>query len=67
MMSKARQIADGYNALGGGSDEVFYENDLTVTNNYTISTNKNAMTAGPITVSASATVTVPNNSVWVVV
>jgi hypothetical protein len=54
-------------ATGGGSDDVFYENGQTVTTNYTISTSKNAMSAGPITISSGITVTVPSGSVWVVV
>jgi hypothetical protein len=54
-------------AQGGGSDRVFYENDQTVTTNYTISTNKNAMSAGPITVNNGITVTVPNGSTWTIV
>jgi hypothetical protein len=54
-------------ASGGGSDQVFYENDQTVTTNYTISTNKNAVTAGPVTINSGITVTVPSGSTWVVV
>jgi hypothetical protein len=54
-------------ATGGGTDRVFYENDQTVDTNYTISTNKNAMSAGPITVANGITVTVPNGSTWTVV
>jgi len=54
-------------ATGGGTDRVFYENDQTVTTNYTISTNKNAMSAGPVTVSTGVTVTVPTNAAWTVV
>lgn len=54
-------------ATGGGSDDVFYENGQTVSTNYTISTNKNAMSAGPITISSGITVTVPSGSTWVVV
>jgi len=54
-------------ALGGGTDQVFYENDQVVTTNYTISTNKNAMTAGPVTINSGVTVTVPSGSTWVVV
>jgi len=54
-------------AQGGGSDRVFYENDQTVTTNYTITTNKNAMSAGPITVNNGVTVTVPNGSSWTIV
>lgn len=54
-------------ATGGGTDQVFYENDIVITTNYTISTNKNAMTAGPVTVNSGATVTVPNGSTWTVI
>ena len=54
-------------AAGGGTDDVFYENSQTVTTNYTISTNKNAMTAGPVTINSGVTVTVPSGSSWVIV
>jgi hypothetical protein len=54
-------------ALGGGTDQVFYENDQTVTNNYTLGTNKNAVTAGPITINSGITVTVPSGASWVIV
>ena len=54
-------------AEGGGTDSVFYENDTVVTTNYTISTNKNAMTAGPVTINSGVVVTVPTGSNWTVV
>jgi hypothetical protein len=54
-------------ATGAGGDAIFWENDQNVTTNYTISTNKNAMSAGPITVNAGVTVTIPSGSVWTVV
>ena len=54
-------------AKGGGTDQVFYENDINVTTNYTISTNKNAMSAGPITVGSGITVTVQDGSTWTIV
>lgn len=54
-------------ATGGGTDAVFYENGTTVTTDYTITTNKNAMSAGPITIDSGITVTVPPGSVWTVV
>jgi hypothetical protein len=57
----------GGGAVGGGSDRTFYENDQTVTTNYTLTTNKNAMTAGPVTINSGVTVTVPSGSNWVVV
>ena len=54
-------------AAGGGTDSVFYENDQSVTADYTIGTNKNAMSAGPITIDSGATVTIPSGSTWVIV
>jgi len=54
-------------ATGGSTDQVFYENDQTVTANYAITTNKNAMTAGPITINSGVTVTIPTGSEWSIV
>ena len=54
-------------AVGGGTDQVFFENGKDVTTNYTISTGKNAMSAGPITVASGAVVTLPTGSTWTVV
>ena len=59
--------AVGGGATGGGSDQVFIENDQTVTTDYTISTNKNAVSAGTLTVNSGVTVTVPSGARWVVV
>ncbi len=56
----------GGGATGGGGDEVFVENGVTVTTNYTLTTNKNAMSVGPITINAGITVTVPSGQRWVV-
>jgi len=54
-------------ATGGGTDDVFYENSQTVTTSYTLTSNKNAMSAGPITISNGATVTIPSGATWVIV
>jgi hypothetical protein len=59
--------AIGSGAQGGGNNPVFFENDQTVTVSYTITTNKNAMSAGPITIDDGVTVTVPTNSTWTIV
>jgi len=56
----------GGGATGGGSDEIFIENGQTVTTNYTISSGKNALSTGPITVNSGITVTVPSGSNWVI-
>jgi len=57
----------GGGATGGGGDQVFFENDLTVTQDYTIGATKNAGTFGPVTIDSGATVTVPGTSVWTIV
>ena len=56
-------------ATGGnsGANAVFWENDNTVTHDYTITANKNAGTFGPITINSGVTVTVPNNSTWTII
>lgn len=54
-------------ASGSSGNAVFYENDTNVTDNYTITTGKNAMSAGPITLDAGVVVTIPAGSVWTVV
>lgn len=59
--------AVGGGATGASGNPVFYENDQTVTGNYTITTNRNAMSAGPITVNSGVTVTIPAGSVWTIV
>lgn len=45
----------------------FFVNPTTITASYTIPTNFNAMSAGPITVGTGAVVTVPNGSTWTIV
>ena len=57
----------GSGVTGGGSDEVFIQNDQVVTTNYTIPVGKNAMSTGPITVDTGVSVTVSSGSRWVVI
>jgi hypothetical protein len=56
----------GGGATGGGNDQVFVENGVTVTANYTLSTSKNAESVGPITINATKTVTIPSGQRWVI-
>ena len=46
---------------------IFWENDQTVTNNYTITNNKNAMSVGPIAIANGITVTIGDGEVWTIV
>ena len=54
-------------ATGAGSDKIFWENGQTVTQSYTITNNYNAMSAGPITINNSVTVTVGDGETWTIV
>jgi len=60
-------VVFGSGVTGGGTDKAFYENDTTITTNYTITAGKNAMTAGPVTINSGVTVTVPSGSVWSII
>ena len=59
------EVAAG--AQGAGSDKIFWENGQTVTQNYTITNNQNAMSAGPITINNSVTVTIGDGETWTIV
>jgi hypothetical protein len=54
-------------AKGAGGDKVFLEHEYVVNNSYTITENRNVISAGPIIVEDGAIVTVPEGSNWVVV
>ena len=54
-------------AMGGGSNRIFFENDITITDDYEITTGKNAMSAGPLTINAGVTITIPSGSDWTIV
>ena len=53
----------GMLAIGGA----IYENSTTISANYTIGTNNNAMSAGPITINSGISVTVPSGSAWAII
>ena len=57
----------GCGAAGTGSNQIFFQNDQTVTGSYTIPAGKNAGTFGPVSINSGVTVTVPSGSVWTVV
>ena len=70
--TRARALANiavtgGGGATGADGDQVFYENDQSVTASYSIPADENAMSAGPVTIESGATVTIPSGSVWSVV
>ena len=52
---------------GASTNTVFFENDVAVAVNYQITSNKNAMSAGPIAINAGIAVTVPSGCSWTIV
>ena len=54
-------------AAAGAQNDIFYENGQTVTADYTIESNRNAMSAGPITIAVGVTVTEDVGASWVIV
>ena len=57
-----------WGAVGGGNTAVVgWENQITVAEDYTITSGNNMVSAGPITIDTGYTVTVPTGSRWVVV
>ena len=58
--------AAGGGAVGNGN-AIFWENDQTITGDYTITNNKNAGSFGPITIQSGTTVTVGAGETWTVV
>ncbi len=58
--------AIGGGATGAGTDAWAIEHDNTITTSYTITTGKNVISAGPMTVNTGVVVTVPSGSNWVI-
>ena len=52
---------------GASTNTVFFENDKEVAVNYQITSTKNAMSAGPISINAGIAVTVPSGCSWTIV
>lgn len=51
---------------GASAEGVIWENSLIVASNYTLTTAKNGLSVGPITINSGVSVTVPSGQRWVV-
>jgi hypothetical protein len=62
------RITSASNAAISGSvaGGVVYENNQTITSNYTMTSGKSGMAVGPITLNTGVTVTLPTGSRWVI-
>ena len=58
-------VAGGAN--GGGTNQVFWENDQTISVDYNITNNKNAGSFGPITINTGVAVNVGTGETWSIV
>jgi len=47
-------------AQGGGGESIFFESEIAMDNDYTISSNHNALVAGPLTINATLTINSPS-------
>ena len=52
---------------GGGTDKVFWVNDNSIDEDYTIPDGKNAGTFGPVTIAAGKTVTIGDGEYWTII
>ena len=66
-VTSAKLASDFTGATGGAGNHVFLLNEQTVNTDYTIPSNRNALSAGPITIDTGVTVTIPATSAWVIV
>ena len=55
----------GSGTVGGGTDQLFVETDQNMTTNYTLTSNKNAMTISPV-INSGVTLTVPSGAILVI-
>ncbi len=60
-------VNGAWGGVGGAqAGGVIFENSLTISSNYTLTTSKNGLSVGPITIGSGVTVTVPSGQRWVV-
>lgn len=49
-----------------GADNCLFENNMTISNDYTITNGRSANSVGPITIASGKSVTIPSGSRWVI-
>lgn len=65
-VTEAKLASNFTGATGGAGNHVFHLNEKVVDTSYSIPANRNALSAGPITINAGVVVTIPSTSAWVV-
>ena len=60
-------VGGAWGGVGGAqAGGVIFENSLTISANYTLTTSKNGLSVGPITINSGVSVTVPSGQRWVI-
>jgi len=60
-------VGGAWGGVGGAqAGGVIFENSLTISANYTLSTSKNGLSVGPVTINSGVSVTVPSGQRWVI-
>ena len=60
-------VNGAWGGVGGAqAGGVIFENSLTISSNYTLTTSKNGLSVGPITINSGVSVTVPSGHRWVI-
>jgi hypothetical protein len=60
-------VNGAWGGVGGAqAGGVIFENSLTISSNYTLTTSKNGLSVGPITINSGVSVTVPSGQRWVI-
>ena len=66
LQSNGASVPTWVEAPGAQAGGVIYENSLVISSNYTLTTAKNGMSVGPITINSGVSVTVPSGQRWLV-
>jgi hypothetical protein len=66
LQSNGASVPTWVAAPGAQAGGVIYENSLVISSNYTLTTAKNGMSVGPITINSGVSVTVPSGQRWLV-
>ena len=67
LLAELANLQAQIDAGGGAKDDIFYENNQIVVQDYTLTVDTNAMSTGPITIDDGVTVTIPDGSIWVII
>lgn len=63
---QSAMIGSGTSSVAFNAGTPLYENTLSITTSYTITSGSSAMSVGPVSISSGVAITIPSGSKWVV-